>query len=281
MTGRANARMVAAWDGDEGSEWARDWVRYDRAVAGYETILRGSVGVGPGDQVLDVGCGVGESARAAARAAGPDGAVVGIDLSSMMIARGADIARAEGLSHLELVTGDAQVGDLGIGRFDVVQSRFGAMFFDDPVAAFTNIGRAMRVGGRLVLLGWRRAADNEWLGAVLGALAVDRRLAPPPVGEPGPFGLADPVRNDDVLSAAGFALVEHHAVDAPFRLGHDAADAFEWFHRTGIVRGMTAELDEADRARAMERLHRTIVDHDTGHGVLFGSGAWLVTARRA
>jgi SAM-dependent methyltransferase len=272
--------MVAAWDGDEGTEWARDWVRYDRAVAGYEAILRAATALGPGEHVLDVGCGVGESARAAARAVGPGGSVVGIDLSSMMVERGNDIARAEGFANLELVRGDAQGHDLDVGRFDVVQSRFGAMFFDDPVAAFTNVGRAMRVGGRLAILGWRRAPDNEWMAAVLGALAVDHPPPTPPVGVPGPFGLADPVHNAAVLGASGFAEVAHRPVDAPFRLGHDAADAFGWFHRTGIVRGATAALDEPGRARAMERLYRAIAEHDTGRGVLFGSGAWLVTARR-
>ncbi len=167
-----------------------------------------------------------------------------------------------------------------MARHDVALSRFGTMFFADPVTAFANIGAGIRPGGRLVMIGWRGVADNEWLRCVFGALAVGRDLPVPPPGAPGPFGLADPDATRAALTAAGFDGIEITAVDEPFWLGTDGADAFEFFRGTGIVRGMTEGLDADQRARALDALHATMVEHDTSVGVEFGSGAWLISASR-
>jgi hypothetical protein len=154
------------------------------------------------------------------------------------------------------------------------------MFFGDPVAAFTNLAAASRPGGRLAMVAWRGPADNEWLQCIFGALAAGRDLPAPVPGTPGPFGLADPDRARTIMTSAGFESVEVTAVDEPFWIGADSDDASGFFRGTGIVRGMTNGLDDEQRARALDALHATMVDHDTGEGVLFGSGAWLITGRR-
>jgi hypothetical protein len=154
------------------------------------------------------------------------------------------------------------------------------MFFADPVAAFTNIGAALRPGGRLVMAAWRGVADNEWLRCVFAALAVGRDLPIPPLGTPGPFGLADPDQTRTALTTAGYEAVELTAVNEPFWLGVDGDDAYGFFRATGIVRGMTRDLDDAQRAQALDALEATMIAHDTGNGVLFESGAWLISARR-
>jgi len=274
-----NAEMAAAWDGDEGEEWARDWQRYDRAVRGYHDVLLDAAAVRPTDHVLDIGCGNGESTRQAARAAA-DGTAVGVDLSSRMIERARELASAEGLTNLRFEVADAQVRPFEAGVYDVALSRFGTMFFADPVAAFTNIGAALRPGGRLVMVAWRGVADNEWLRCVFNALAVGRDLPIPPPGAPGPFGLADPDRSRAALLAAGFEAVELTPVDEPFWLGVDGGDAYRFFRTTGIVRGMTHDLDDTQRAQALDALEATMAEHDTDDGVLFESGAWLIAARR-
>lgn len=273
----ANTEMAAAWDGDEGEDWARDWERYDRAIRGHHRGLLDAAAIAAGEQVLDVGCGNGESTRDAARATG-DGAVLGVDLSSQMLERARQLARAEGLANIRFEQADAQVHPFEPGAHDVVLSRFGAMFFADAPAAFRNIGRAMRPGGRLVMVVWRGLADNEWLQCVFAALAVGRDLPVPPPGAPGPFGLADPDATRAVLTAAGFAEVGFEALDEAFWAGADGDDAFGFFRSTGVTRGMLQGLDDADRARALEALRATMVAHDTGDGVVFGSGTWLISA---
>jgi SAM-dependent methyltransferase len=154
------------------------------------------------------------------------------------------------------------------------------MFFDDPVAAFTNIGRALRPGGRLALLAWREFARNDWLTALRGALAQGRTFPDPPAGSPGPFGLADDARNREILAAAGFEETDHTPVDEPAELGKDVDDAFTFVRAMGIVKGLTEDLDENTRARALDDLYRVLAAHETPDGVLMAGSAWLVTARR-
>ncbi len=274
-----NVEMAAAWDGDEGEEWARDWRRYDRAVHGYHHRLLDAAAIANADRVLDVGCGNGESTRGAARAAS-EGTALGVDLSSRMIERARELVRADNLTNVRFEQADAQAHAFGRTAYDIALSRFGTMFFADPAAAFANIGSAIRPGGRLVMVAWRGVADNEWLRCVFTALAAGRDLPVPPPGAPGPFGLADPDATRATLTTAGFDTVDHTPVDQPFWLGADSDDAFEFFRRTGIGRGMTGGLDDAQRGKALDALRATMVEHDTGDGVLFGSGCWLITARR-
>ena len=132
---------------------------------------------------------------------------------------------------MSFVHGDAQVHAFPPATFDVVISRFGAMFFADPVAAFANVGGAMRPGGRVALIAWQELSRNEWLGAIRDALAQGRDLPTPPAGMPGPFGFADPDRVRVILGEAGFHDVRIDEVEAPVRLGADADDAY------GFVQG--------------------------------------------
>jgi len=279
-TAVANVEMAAAWDGDEGEDWARDWRRYDRAVQEHHRVLLDACRIGRAERVLDVGCGTGETARDAAWAAA-GGTVLGVDLSSLMIERARELAGRDGLANIRFERADAQVHPFEPDGHDLALSRFGTMFFADQAAAFANIGRSVRPGGRLVMIGWRGAADNEWLRCVFDAVALGRELPVPPPGAPGPFGLADPGLTGAALAAAGFDTVDFTPVDLPFWVGVDGEDAFGYFRETGIVRGMTQDLDDWQHARALDALHASMVEHDTGDGVLFGSGAWLVTARKA
>jgi SAM-dependent methyltransferase len=164
--------------------------------------------------------------------------------------------------------------------FDVAISRFGAMFFGDPVAALRNVGRALRPGGRLAMLAWQEFGKNEWLKALRGALAAGRTLPTPPVGAPGPFGLADPGMVHRVLTEAGFAAVAVEAVHEPVCLGADADDAYAFVRALGLTRGLLGDLDAAATARALADVRATLAAHASREGVLFGSGAWLITARR-
>jgi SAM-dependent methyltransferase len=231
------------------------------------------------DVVLDVGCGTGKSTRDAARIA-TQGSVVGIDLSAVMLDHARKQTIADRLTNVTYVQGDAQVYPFDAQAFDVAISSFGVMFFGDPVAAFTNIGNAIRPGGRLAVLGWRELARNEWLMALREALAVGRQLPMPPPDAPTPFALADPERVRRILDAAGFDGAGFEPIDELIEFGSDADDALGFIRNIGIVEGLTQDLDAAARQQALDALQETVVAHERAEGVLFGSSAWLITATR-
>lgn len=273
----ANVEMAAAWDGEEGERWAAHAERYEATTTRYWEALLAAVPIGPGDTILDVGCGTGRSTRDLARRA-PSGSVLGVDLSTRMLEKARAAAAAEGLANVTFVRVDAQVHPFAEAAFDAAVSVFGAMFFADPVAAFSNLRRSLRPGGRLGLLAWRELADNEWATALRDALAIGRMLPEPAPSAPGPFGLADGDRTALLLAEAGFGDIRLDRVDEPVRLGADANDAFSFV--STITKGLTHDLDEAGRAGALDALRATMAAHETPDGVLLRGSAWLVRAVR-
>ncbi len=246
----ANVEMAAAWDGEEGEGWAREWERYDRSIRRYHDRLFAAAAIAPSEYVLDIGCGTGESTRAAGRAA-PRGAALGVDLSTAMIESARELAGAEGLLNVSFERTDAQVHPFNAGAYDVVISRFGAMFFLDRRAAFRNMWRASRAGGRLVMLGWQELRRNEWLQGMRAALSAGRDLPSPALGSPGPFGLADRDGVERDLVSAGFERVEISGVEELVCEGADAEDAYRFLCSTGMVRGLLQDLDGSRRAAAL------------------------------
>lgn len=275
----ANTDQAAAWDGHEGDVWTEHADRYDRAGRWIWQRFAAANLIGRADRIVDVGCGTGRSTRDVARIASEGGAT-GIDLSSRMLELALKRSADEGLDNVTFLRGDAQVFPFEAGSFDVAMSSFGVMFFNDPVAAFTNIGRAVRSGGTLALLAWRSLPENEWLMALRGALAVGRDLPMPPPDAPTPFSLADPERVRGILGAAGFDDVELTAIDEPMDIGADAADALEFAKHMGIVQGLTEDLDDDARAQAMSNLANLFAERESAEGVLINSAAWLISARR-
>jgi SAM-dependent methyltransferase len=276
-----NEDMAAAWDGGgEGEHWAANADRYDESVRAYHARLFDAAAIDSGDAVLDLGCGTGQTTRDAARAAA-SGRALGVDLSGPMLAVARDRGRAEGLTNVEFLQADAQVHAFEPGAFDVVISRFGAMFFDDPTAAFTNLARAQRRGGRLALLAWQELAANVWLSTIRGALAMGRELPTPPANAPGPFGLADASYTAKVLGAAGYTDVDLTPVTEQLRLGGDSADAYAFVSTIGPVKGMLEGLGPDEQREALDTLRATLEAHHSGDGVALGSAAWLITGRVA
>jgi SAM-dependent methyltransferase len=249
---------------------------YDAELRRHHEHFRAAINAGLRDRVLDIGCGAGKSTRDAARAAAT-GSVVGVDVSEEML----EIARRRGaeagLRNIAFERGDAQVHGFPASHFDLCISRFGTMFFADPVAAFANIGRALRPGARLVLMVWQSRERNEW------ALAIQDALAPAgfsPPGEGGAFSLGDPKVTARILAAAGFASIDFADVHEPVFYGpnvdaaHDAV--FGLFLAKDKLADTTAGTDEARR-----RLRHALDAHLSADGVLFDSRAWIVTARWA
>lgn len=273
----SNAAQFAAWNGDEGDYWTAHAERFDRVVTGYDQHLMGAAAIALDSRVLDVGCGTGELTRLVARRAAA-GRTCGVDLSASMIEHARHRAAAEGIVNVDFEQADVQVHDFAAGAFDVAISRTGTMFFGEPVVAFANIARALRPGGRLVMLTWRSLADNEWLRELFGALAAGRDLAPPPADAPGPFALADPDRVRAILRDAGYGSVELRPVEADVWFGDDPDDAVHFV--LGLMGWMIHDADDATRARALANLHATAVAHHSAAGVTFQSAGWIITATR-
>ncbi|MCK0517922.1 class I SAM-dependent methyltransferase [Williamsia sp. DF01-3] len=247
---------------------------YDAELSLYDEPLHRACAVTAGDRVLDIGCGTGHSTRRAARTAHARNAF-GIDISESAIERAREIADAEQLSTVTFEVADAQTHPFTPAGFDVAISRFGTMFFDDPVAAFTNIGRAIRPGGRLAMLVWQAREHNEWSSAIARALAATGRG---PGQVPDAFSLADPSTVTAIMSDAGFVDVVVDGVHAPVFYGRNVHAALDWVGGFANVAGTMAGLSPLEAEQAMGRLRDMLASRLRADGVWFDARAWLVTA---
>lgn len=274
----SNEGAAQGWDGPAGDFWADHADMFDAGVARYLRPFLDACAIAPDAQVLDIGCGNGQTTREAARIAGA-GRVTGVDLSPRMLDLARSRAEREGLANVAFVQADAQIADLGTDRYDRVISRTGAMFFGDPVSAFANLARALHPDGRMVLAVWQPFEENEWLGAFLDAVAAGRHLPPPPPDAPSPFSLGDPERVRAILGAAGFGDPEIAGIREPMFYGPDVVAAEEMV--LGVVGGLLTDLDDAARAGATAALRSDLEAHLGPDGVTYGSAMWIITAARA
>jgi SAM-dependent methyltransferase len=273
----SNADAATAWNGPTGDIWTDNADLFDAGVARYLKPFLDAAAIEPTAHVLDVGCGNGLTTREAARLASA-GSVTGVDLSTRMLDQARRRAAAEGLANVSFVQADVQIADLGEARYDRVISRNGVMFFGDPVAAFTNLARALKPGGRMVLLVWQAMSENPWFTAFREAVAVGRELPMPPPDGPGPFALGDPDRVRALLTAAGFGEPDLVGVREPMYYGPDIARAERYVQ--AVLGGLLTELDDAARAEAEAGLRTTLEEHLGPEGVTYPSAMWIVTAHR-
>jgi SAM-dependent methyltransferase len=255
-------------------------IDYDLEVRRLNDVLRRAYGIRALDRVLDIGCGAGQTTRDAARLA-TAGAVLGIDRSEAMIERARALARAAGLPNIEHECADVERYALPREQFDVAISRFGTMFFDDPVAAFYDIRSALRPDGRLVMMVWQQHDRNEWTTSIEGALAPDAPDVALSSTARQPFSLGDPDVVRRILDSARFAAATFDDVHVPEFYGPDVDSAFEFVAGFAIVRETVARLDAHQRDRTLDRLRRMLEAHRRADGVWLDSRAWIVTARRS
>ena len=208
------------------------------------------------------------------------GSALGVDISVSAIERARELAQAQGVRNITFECADAQVHPFPEKRFDLAISRFGTMFFADPVAAFGNAGRALRPAGRLVMMVWQDRERNEWDVAIGQSLAGPGESAAAASAGPDPFSLADPPTVRGMLEAAGFAEVTFTDVREPMYFGPDVAAALDWVRGYAYTSEVLNRLDPAAAARALGRLREMLAAHMSGTGVWFDSRAWIVTARR-
>jgi SAM-dependent methyltransferase len=275
----ANEAARSEWNGSSGQAWVADADRRDAVLAPVLDVLVTAAQLSPGERILDIGCGCGATTLTAARAVGPDGSVLGFDLSEPML----DVARRRaddaGGRNIVFVAGDAQTDELP-GDHDVAISRFGTMFFDDPAAAFANIGRCLRPGGRLCIATWQPLADNDWLVVPGAALLRFGSLPTAEPGAPGMFAQSSPDTIATILERAGFGWIDVEAVHVELHLGRDAAEATDYLATLGLARAILEPLGPAEGAAALAAVTSTLAERADAGGVTLAAGILVTTATR-
>ncbi|MGJ4969692.1 class I SAM-dependent methyltransferase [Bradyrhizobium sp. HKCCYLRH1073] len=275
-----NADQIAYWNGPGGQRWSDRQEAQDILLAPVSQILIERIAAKPGDRILDIGCGCGGLSIALAGQVAPGGSVLGVDISAPMLERARAVAPA-GLPA-EFVLADATVYPFAPASFDLLVSRFGVMFFADPVASFANIRRALKPSGRVVFACWREPKANPWMIAPLQAVYRHVPKLPEMAPEdPGPFAFASEARVARILGEAGFSDValEAHALslDIAHGQGLEAAveSAFEIGPASRALEGHPQETREAARQSVRELLTQYV----RGDSVTLAGSIWLVTAR--
>jgi len=277
----ANEDQIAYWNGPTGERWAKYQSEMDRNLADASAGLFRLASPQPGERVLDIGCGAGETSWRIAEMVGPGGAVLGVDISQPLLALARDRAHAKNVRFEEA---DASTYSFK-PEYDLIFSRFGVMFFDDPPAAFANIRKAAAKDARLAFVCWRPVAENEW--TMLPMTAAEPFLPEQPGADPlapGPFAFADPARVKAILTQAGFRDVRIDKLDGVMDLGPSAEHAGFQMTNLGPVSRALRDADDATRAKvlaavtaAFARFRKT--DSLRGQTIAPGIACWLVSAR--
>ena len=277
-----NFREIAYWNSEAAGNWIAQQERMDASLAPVAEAALARAAPRPGERVIDVGCGCGATVLALAEAVGPQGGVLGVDISRAMLARARERAAAAGFGQVRLERGDASLFHFPPEAADLVFSRFGVMFFRNPVEAFANLRRATRPDGRLLFVAWRTLDENPYFAVALrAALAFVPPPPRPPADEPGPFAFADASRVRGILQRAGWRDIAHERGDLMLRVGAPggAAAAAARAVRMGPASRALGDAPEAVRAEAQAAIARALAEYDGPDGIALDAAIWLVSAR--
>ena len=275
-----HAQQLAFWNGPAVTRWVTKQEQMDAALAPVGDAAIALAAVRPGERVLDVGCGSGATSMALARLVGPRGHVTGLDVSGPMI----ELARKRsvGLDNLDWVLADAATHDFPPASTDLLFSRFGVMFFGEPVVAFANLRRALKPGGRLVFACWRLLNENPWM--LLPLQAVQPLVPPMPrpgPNEPGPFAFSDPERVTHILTRAGFVSPRYDRLEIAMVLGTDLDEAAEQATSMGAANRALEGQPEAVMALARTAVRAALEPYLAAGRVALPGSVWLVESAAA
>ncbi len=277
-TSPANAEQAALWNGRAGSAWVQTQAVLDAMFQPLEARLTSAVRAEGACRVLDVGCGTGRTTLAVARQLGATGLCLGVDISAPMIEAAQGRAAREALPSARFVCADVQGHAFESAAFDMVISRLGVMFFDDPVRAFANLRRAATQGAALRCIAWRGGADNPFMTTAERAAApLLPSLPPRRPNAPGQFAFADRARVAQILDASGWRDIDIQ----PFEVecAFPATALADYFTRLGPVGLILQEADAAARAQVVETLHAAFAPYVRGDEVRFVAACWTIGAR--
>ncbi len=273
-----NMQQAALWNDGSGKAWVEMQPILDGVLAPFEPLVVDAGNPGEGGNVLDIGCGAGATTLAMARRVGKGGRCVGLDISQPLVALATERAKAQGATNVSFVAGDAQTHAFEQGSFDAVISRFGVMFFDDPVAAFANIRKAARPGGKLAFAAWRSPAENQFMTSAARAAAPFLPPAPTPdPNAPGQFAFADDARVRQILESSGWSSIEIARADVACQVPETRLMAFAT--RLGPIAAALREVDPATAEKIIAALPAAYAPFLRGDAAHFNAACWLVTAR--
>ncbi|MFC4313526.1 class I SAM-dependent methyltransferase [Steroidobacter flavus] len=277
-TREVNQDQVALWNEASGRTWVEMQQVLDRMLAPFEVPLLDAAFPGQGGQVLDIGCGAGATTLAMAQRLGASGRCVGADISEPLLTAAKARAAAEGINTAMFVQADAQTHAFDPHSFDAVISRFGVMFFDDSEAAFKNIRRAVRPGGKLAFVAWRSPAQNPFMTtAKRAAEPLLTNMPAPDPNAPGQFAFADGDRVRRILEASGWSDITLERLDVEGTA--DEAELLAYVTKLGPVGLALREMnDETLRARVTEVVHAAFRPYIKNGVARFGMATWRVTA---
>ena len=274
-------KPIHHWPSEASELYLRDADRIEALNGPFGEAMLDAAALKSGERVLDVGCGCGTTAVEAARRVRPGGTVVGVDVTAALLDRARREASACGVDTIDLVEADAQTHTFAEGAFDVVISRFGIMFFDNPTSAFTNLGRAVRTGGRLAIVCPADPLHSEWIAIAFTAAAAHvgvPNLGPP--GAPGPFAFADEQRLERTIVSGGFHHVTVEAITRAVRIGDNVDDVAAFITSLPEGRQLLAGRPDQTVRAVLGALKSGFAPHATADGVIVHETAWLATARR-
>lgn len=270
------------WTGEMGDRWLRNLDRFEGMIAPVGRALLERAAFRAGERVIDIGCGAGATSLEIASRLGADGAVLGLDISPVLIAAAESRARAAGAGNLSFRCDDAATASLEGGAFDRLFSRFGVMFFPDAARAFINLHRFVRTGGRADFSIWAPARENRWIAQTLAVIGEFVELPPALPRAPGPFALDDPAYVRELLEGAGFSSVGfetwrgEQAVGGP---GATPEEAVAFVFDAMLFGRMVDEVDPGARPKVRGKLLELYARHRTPKGILMSGTAYLVKAR--
>lgn len=271
------------WNGDSGERWAANLDRLDLMLQDFGDAALAAAAAQPGERILDIGCGSGTSTFTLAEQVGPAGHVLGVDISRQLV----ELARAatpEG-APVEFRLADAATAAFPGGSFDLLFSRFGVMFLDDPVTDFSHMRGALKPDGRVAFVCWRSAAENDWVRLPMAAIRDIVQPAPADPDAPGPFAFGNPERLTNILATAGFADIKIAPFDTRLAYGRsdtrEAAidDALDMAFQVGPLSRALADQPDEVRARAAAAVRAAFAALPGDTSVLIDGAAWIVTAR--
>jgi SAM-dependent methyltransferase len=277
-----NASQIAYWNSEAGPRWVAMQERMDAMLAPLLHAALDWARPAVGESVLDIGCGCGATLLALAGRVGPDGSVVGVDVSTPMLDRARERVRANALTNVRLTLSDAATHAFASDAFDLAFSRFGVMFFEEPVGAFANIRSALAGSGRLAFVCWAPPRDNPWLTV---PLAVARPYLPPqPEADPdapGPFAFADPDRVRRILAGAGYSAVDVARHDTVMRIcgPGEIEQAARFAVESGPVGRALAGAEPDARTAAEKAIAAELRRLEGPNGIELPGSVWLVSAR--
>jgi SAM-dependent methyltransferase len=279
----SNSEMVELWNSEASEAWSTRPERYDAMLGELGLLALDAAHLEPGERVLDIGCGAGQLTLQAAERVGPDGSVLGVDVAAGLLAVARRRATEAGLGQVDLLQADAQDHAFPAVSHDVVLSRFGVMFFADPVSAFANLQATTRPGGRLAFVAWQPAPLNEW--ATVPLFAAMPHVGPPELpepGAPGPFAFGDGARLRTLLTEAGWADVLLEDVQTTLSVGgaRTADEAVDFIAADTFGQRILHSAAPGQREAALEALREAYEAHLVDGEVRVKAAAWIVTARR-